>query len=172
MTERFQQAYRFLRHSEEISDLLSAIERNTRLLRAVRLALPPPLDDHCHHASCKDGVLTLLTDSPVWSSRLRFFAPEIAQALAPRYGPISTWRFCVRPEASTPDWAAGDARAPRLSPQTARHLMETAGAIKDAGLAGALYRLAQAGVGAVTEPERGDEECAGPRPPARTSCPR
>jgi len=142
MAEGFRQAYRLLRRSEQIADVLAAIERNARLLRAVRDALPPPLDTHCHHASCEAGVMTLITDSPVWSTRLRFFAPELARTLASRYGPISTWRFHVRPEASP---LPRGAHPPHLSARSARHLIEAAGAIQDSRLALALYRLAQAG---------------------------
>jgi hypothetical protein len=99
------------------------------------------------HAALDAGELTLVTDSPVWSSRLRFFAPELESALAPRYGSIATRRIHIQPRATIPTRAPGAARKYRLSARTRQHLMEAASGIEDAQIAAALRRLAKAGAG-------------------------
>jgi hypothetical protein len=139
----FQQVSRFLRPDETTAVSLAAVQRNGRLLREIRDVIGSPLDEHCLHASLDGRVMTLVTDSPVWSSRLRFFAPEIELGLDPRYGPISAWRIRVRP-------SAGERRTgPRhtLSSAAVQHLTEAAAEIADARLGAALRRLAKTGAG-------------------------
>ncbi len=142
MSKHFQHACRFLRHNEKIAGYVTAIERHTQLLREIRALLPPPLDEHCLHAHLDAGVLTLLTDSPVWSSRLRFFTPELERHLTPRHGSIVACRIRVRPQTSVPSPKPANHK---LSANTARHLIEVASGIEDPRLAAALRRLAKAG---------------------------
>jgi hypothetical protein len=138
-------ACRFLRGNEKIAGFLAAIERNAKLLDDIKGVLPPPLDKHCLHAVLEGSVLTLLTDSPVWSSRLRFFAPELERGLPRHYGAITGCRIRVQPPASSPPPAPESRTRPRLSPQAAIHLMEAAAGTDDQEIASALRRLAQAG---------------------------
>lgn len=70
-------ASRFLRDSEGTAPLLVLIDQQRQILRAVHDKLTPPLDNHCLHASLDEGKLTLVTDSPAWASRLRFFCPRL-----------------------------------------------------------------------------------------------
>jgi len=135
---------RFLGYDGRITEYLAVIERQTRLLREVRATLPPPLDEHCLHASLEAGVLTLLTDSPVWSSRLRFFAPEIERRLAPRHGAIVACRVRIQPQVSaSASTTPGEDAHSRLSLKTAQHLMDAAAGMEDARIAAALRRLAR-----------------------------
>jgi len=143
--KHFQHACRFLQHDEKIAGCLTAIERHTRLLHEIRAILPPPLDEHCLHAALNAGVLTLLTDSPVWSSRLRFFAPEFERHLTPRHGPITACRIRVRPRRPQTSVSSSKALGNKLSVTTVRHLTDVAAGIEDARLAAALRRLAKAG---------------------------
>ena len=147
MPKQFRHAYRFLRRNDMIARYLTAIERDARLLREIRSALPQPLDEHCLHASLDAGALTLLTDSPVWSSRLRFFVPDLERALAPRHGSIASCRVRIQPPAVVPSPAPGAPPKHKLSAGTTRHLMEAASGIEDAQIAAALRRLAKAGTG-------------------------
>jgi len=140
----FQHACHFLRDDEKIAGYLTALERHTRLLREIRVVLPPPLDEHCLHASLDAGVLTLLTDSPVWSSRLRFFAPELEHHLTPHHGPIVVCRVRVRPHASV---SSSKASNNKLSTTTVQHLIDAAAGIEDSRLAAELRQLAKAGTG-------------------------
>jgi hypothetical protein len=138
-------ACHFLRSNKKIAGYLAAIERNTELLLGVRRALPTPLDERCLHATLDSGSLTLVTDSPVWSSRLRFFAPELARALEPHFGPISACRIRVQPQAATFRTDAKKAPGQKISRRTVHLLFEAAAAIEDAELSAALRRLARAG---------------------------
>ncbi len=140
--KRFQHACRFLRQNEKTAGCFAAIEGHTQLLREIQAVLPPPLDEHCLYASLDTGVLTLLTDSPVWSSRLRFFTPELEHHLTPRHGPIVTCRIRVRPGASI---SSSKASNNKLSATTVQHLMDAAAGTEDARLAAALRRLAKTG---------------------------
>jgi len=144
VSKHFQHVCRFLRHNEKIAGYATAIEHHTQLLREIRGTLPPPLDEHCLHAHLDAGVLTLLTDSPVWSSRLRFFTPELERHLSPRHGSIVACHIRVRPQAlGLPPKASNS----KLSVKTVRHLIEVATSIEDPQLAAALCRLAKARAG-------------------------
>jgi hypothetical protein len=140
-SKQFQHACRFLWNDAKLAPCLTLIERNARLLRQIQRALPSPLDEHCLHASLQSGELTLVTDSPVWASRLRFFTPEIERSLDRRFGPVSSCRIRIRPGAAAPLTAPKH----RLSSQAAQHLMDAAEGIADAALASALRRIAKAG---------------------------
>lgn len=150
MPKHLRHVCRFLRCDGRIADYLTAIEHQMQLLGEIRAILPPPLDEHCLHASLDAGVLTLLTDSPVWSSRLRFFTPELERHLTPRHGAIVTCRIRIRirPDTGVPSSTTSEkASTNRLSTKTARHLMDTAAGIQDTQIAAALRRLAEAHTG-------------------------
>ena len=143
MPKNIRHACSFLNGNEKIAAFLGVIERNDQLLREVRRALPPPLNEHCLLAVLDAGILTLTTESPVWSSRLRFFAPELLGSLARKRGPVTSCRVRVQPLAVAP--IPNDASRLRLSARTQRHLVDAAAGIEDAELAAALRRLAKAG---------------------------
>jgi hypothetical protein len=142
--KKIRHACRFLAGNEQIAAYLGLIERNAELLRDVQRVLPKPLDEHCLHAALDAGALTLTTDSPVWSSRLRFFAPELARSLAPCHGRIDSCRVRIRPRAVVAP-PPGTAAKYKLSEKTTRHLLEAAAGIGDADIAAALRRLAKSG---------------------------
>lgn len=154
MARSIPHASRFLQHSGPLAPLLAEISRAEALLRAVNRCLPPPLDTHCLHATLHEGALTLVTESPVWASRLRFFAPEISRALSADYGRISGCRVRVRPQVVAAEHRDG---RPTLSQATVDHLLQAAAGAQDEAIAEALRRLARAGAVA-TEPA--DQEVA------------
>lgn len=141
MPKKIRHACRFLAGNEKIASYLGAIERNAELLMDARRVLPTPLDEHCLHATLDAGVLTLITDSPVWSSRLRFFAPEIERGLAPRHGTIFQCRVRVQPPATKPK--PHTAPGYKLSKKTVQHLIDAAEGIEDTELGAALRQLAK-----------------------------
>jgi len=143
MPKKIEHACRYLAGNEKIAGYLGTIERNARLLHDTQRALPPPLAEHCLHAALDSGLLMLTTDSPVWSTRLRFFAPELLRNLALRYGPIASCRVRVQP-ASTAARAKPVLKC-KLSEKTKQHLLDAAASIEDECLASALRRLANAG---------------------------
>ena len=142
MSRQIQHASRFLRGNDTVGALLAGIERNARLLGDIRPILPPPLSLHCLHAAIEQGTLVLLTDGPVWGSRLRFFAPELQRALRPRHGRIAACHVRVIPPSST---LASEPTFPgaKLSVTTVAHLIDAARIVKDEAIAAALRRLAR-----------------------------
>ncbi len=126
---------------------MAVIDRQQRLLRAVRALLPSPLDAHCLYASIEGRTLTLVTDSPVWGSRLRFFAPELEPALAQTYGEIKACRVRIQPPSDQGLLRERKRPAHRLAAGTITHLLETADGMGDTELADALRRLARTGAG-------------------------
>ena len=140
-------ASRFLRDSEGTAPLLVLIDQQRQILRAVHDKLTPPLDNHCLHASLDEGKLTLVTDSPAWASRLRFFAPDLISALGLGLGRIEECRIRVQPPRSMGQGLGGEMKAPRLSPATTRLLLDAADAQGETNLGRALRRLAGSGGG-------------------------
>jgi hypothetical protein len=137
---------RFLRRNQVAGRLLEGLERDMGLQRRVRRALDPELRTHCLHAIFDGGRLTLVSDSPVWASRLRFGAPGLMAALGVEGLAVKEVRVRVVPQAAV---RPGPARRPALtlSPGVVAHLLGAADAMDDPDLAAALRRLARAGSG-------------------------
>lgn len=118
--------------------LVRGVQDQADLLAAVRRALPPALAGHCVGAVRQDQRITLIADSPLWATRLRFAAPELLGRLTnPAQG---NWeirvRIClpdteVRPKPMPP---------PRPMPQWVARRVESiattllSGALRDAWL--------------------------------------
>jgi hypothetical protein len=145
VSRRFQQASRLLHSSGRVAELLDTIESNRLLLRKVRERLPAPLDDRCLHAALEEGVLTLVTDSAVWGSRLRFFAPELIKALGNGLGRIESTRVRIQPGASPHRRDHCGTRPLKMSRETVKLLTDTAEGLGDTQLSRALRRLAETG---------------------------
>ena len=145
MPKPIRHACRFLAGNDKIAAYLNMIERNAKLLRDVRRSLPAPLDEHCLHASLDAGILTLVTDSPVWSSRLRFFAPELERSLSSDSSLVASCHIRIQPQAASPSPPSRRKPGYKLSRKTANHLIEAAEGIEDAELAATLRRLARVG---------------------------
>lgn len=122
--------------------LLQQSQRLLRLTHTVQQYLPEPLNRHCLVANTQDDVLILITDSPVWSSRLRFHAPTLLRELQRRHAlPFKSVRVKVNPP--EPARQAVINERPHLSIATATLLNEVASTLDDAGLSAALRRLAR-----------------------------
>lgn len=132
---------RFLRRNQVAGRLLEGLDRDIALQRRVRSALESELRPHCLHAILEAGRLTLVSDSPVWASRLRFCAPGIVAALGGDAPAVTEVRVRVAPQAAG---RSGPTRRPALilSAETVAHLLGAAAATDDPELAAALRRLA------------------------------
>lgn len=135
---------RFLRRNQVAGRLMEGLERDIGLQRRIRRALEPDLRPHCLHATIEGGRLTLVSDSPVWASRLRFGAPGLMAALAVEGPAVTEVRVRVAPQAAA---RPEPARQPAvtLSAGTVAHLLGAAEAMEDPDLAAALRRLAGSG---------------------------
>lgn len=57
-----------------------------RLNHAVKISLPVDCHDHVDVAGIRDNQLIILTDSPVWQTRLRMYSQTILEALQQHSG--------------------------------------------------------------------------------------
>lgn len=121
--------------------LLQQSQRLQQLTRTLQEHLPEPLNRHCTVAAIHDNSLVLLTDSPVWSSRLRFHAPALLRELERRHA-IHLAKVLIRitpPEQVRP---VAVSHKPQMSATTAGLLRQVAGTMNDPALGAALRRLA------------------------------
>jgi hypothetical protein len=128
-----------------LKTLVESCARAERVAKLVAGQLPEPLARHCRAANLADGILTLHSDSPVWTTRLRFVGPRLLESLRrhPDLGEAREVRI-----RSTPVLPARSAHhplrpLPRLSPAAANHLREAALTISAPALRAALLRLAR-----------------------------
>jgi hypothetical protein len=117
-----------------------------RLTSLIRSELPPECDGHYHVANIRDRTLVIITDSPVWTTRLRQLGPRILDILQ-NSGRKNLLHIQVysRPAQPRLTRAAETTKpAPRqLSPQSSRLLNQAASFIEDEGLRDALLKLAR-----------------------------
>ena len=132
-----------LQHDSGLKPLYSEIQRQRQLLALVRKSVPPSLAAHCCSARIDGTVLYLVTDTPVWVSKLRFQAPALLSALRTRHPALASIKVrCDRPQRPT-----GRRRAvprARHSNQAADRVGESAEGISNPALRLALLRLARA----------------------------
>lgn len=123
--------------------------RLERLSALVAERLPEPLKQHCRVANINDGSLVLYSTGPGWTTRMRFYAPELLQELRRQPGLSGLREICVRqappPE---PPPSSRPTHMRHLSPAAAAHLEAAATALTTApALQAALRRLAAHGSG-------------------------
>jgi hypothetical protein len=137
----------FLRRHQAAAGLLADVERDTRLIEAARRTLAVELRPHCLHATLDGGRLWLLTDGPVWASRLRFAVPDLLAGLRAQGVVATDARVRIAPAEGLGARVDGARAVPRLSQATVAHLRVVAAAMADADLAAAWLRLAASGTG-------------------------
>ncbi len=120
-----------------------ALGRLTALLRA---QLPPECDGHFHVANIRDRTIAIMTDSPVWTTRLRQLGPQILTALHDdgRKNLLHV-RVFSRPSQKSAVHRVKPRRKPqpkRISSQSSRLIQQAAACIDDDALRQALQKLA------------------------------
>jgi hypothetical protein len=145
----------YLRRHRAAAGLLACCERDLSLLQTVRRLLPAELSPHCLHATLDGGRVHLLSDGPVWASRLRFSVPQLVAGLAGPFPQVREVRIRVSPAGASPPRTDQGASPSRLSEATVAHLRETAAGVADPDLAAALLRLAGSGVGSGQDVAKG-----------------
>ncbi len=116
-----------------------------RLTSLLRSELPPESDGHYHVAGVRDRTLVIMTDSPVWTTRLRQLGPKILGILQNSGNKhvlhVRVFSRPSRASAARPPAPAPASREP-ISPQSGRLIEQTASFIDDDGLRNALLKLA------------------------------
>lgn len=125
----------------------------SRYTPVVQACLPPDYHAHVRVANIRNNSLVLVTDSPVWTTRLRQLAGTILQALhdnaarLPASAPIhhvqvQTSYFSQQETSGHAENAVN--KAPRgISEQAASYLAQSADSIDDPELKKALSRLSR-----------------------------
>ncbi len=114
----------------------------TRLNRAVKISLPIDCHDHMEIADIRDNQLIILTDSPVWQTRLRMYSHTILEALHQHAG-IKLNRVTLR---LTPEKRTIEEKPPvfrTLSEKNANLIESTANCVSDPDLQAALLKLSR-----------------------------
>ena len=115
-----------------------------RLAHQVRACIPSSLRPHCTGVSLQGDCLVIFTDSPAWSARLRYLAPELLQELGQPGNSLRNVRIRVLPPAAVETPAAAPRKA-HMSQAGAETLERTARSIGDAPLSAAFLRLSRHG---------------------------
>ena len=132
-----------LQQDSALKPLYNELQRQRQLLALVRKSLPPSLAAHCCGARVDGSVLYLLTDTPVWVSKLRFQAPALLSTLRTRQPALAS----IKVRCDKPQRPSGRRRAvprARHSNQAAARVGESADGISNPALRLALRRLARA----------------------------
>ena len=106
--------------------------------------LDAPIHRHCRVANTSADTVVIEADSPAWSTKARFHAPEILAVLRERCG-LATLRT-ARVRVAVPDTEPISPTKPaerRPSPASADIIRQTALAIEDPRLRHALLRLSR-----------------------------
>lgn len=127
----------------EVEHLVTQTNQLKRLTRLLQAELNPSLASHCHVASLAPPHLTIVVDSPAWSTRLRFQSATLLRQLArkhPIFQDVSHIEIKIYP-------ARLQRRAPpsiprHITPAAAEVITDMANSIDDPELKQALLRLA------------------------------
>jgi len=128
------------------TDTVSALYHHAlkliELQNQLKALIPAPLDEHVTIANCRNGILTVHTDSAAWAARLRFEVPSMLEKLndiSPD-AHLQTIRIKVRPSERIP---APAIRKLSISDDTARLLRDVAESLSDPELRASLLRLSR-----------------------------
>ena len=132
---------------QNISEKLSlrfktkALELN-RLNHAVKISLPLDCHEHMQIADIRNNQLVILTDSPVWQTRLRLYSQTILEALHQHAG-IKLNRVVLK---LSPKKRIIPEKAPvyrTISEQNSSLIEQTANSVNDPDLQAALLKLSR-----------------------------
>ena len=128
-----------------------------RLTALLRGELPPESDGHYHVANIRGNTLIIMTDSPVWTTRIRQLGPKILAVLQNSGGTkMQHVRVFSRPGKSvTIQPPPPETKPKHLSARSGQLISQTASFIDDDGLRDALLKLARR---ATVDREPGDKE--------------
>lgn len=118
--------------------------------KALANYLGPPISYHCRLAAIFSDTVILYVDSPVWYSKLRFFAPDIVEFFRTHCGLTTTGKVSIHVDPFLFRHAALRQEVPnekylRMSPNVAKLLRSVAHATADPVLREAWLRLSRNG---------------------------
>ena len=133
-------------HSNLDQRLIKQARRLDRLTLLLRQHLPPECDGHYHVANIRNRTLVIITDSPVWTTRLRQLSPIILDTLAQSFtGQFQHVQVNSRINYQHPQQPQKPLVKRYLSKQASEQILQSSSTIEDKGLKNALTRLARHG---------------------------
>ena len=124
--------------------LLAKSHQLEQLTSILNGELPPETSGHYHVAGIDNSTLVVITDSPVWTTRLRQLGPMIIEALSNRTGTKLQHIRIVSRHGSIKAPAQTSQTINRvLSEQSGQQVAQTARHIKDEDLKKALLKLSK-----------------------------
>ena len=112
-----------------------------RLNHAIKTSLPVDCHPHLEVAGIRENQLVILTDSPVWQTRLRMYSQSMLEALQQHLGiKLTQVKFRLSPVSRQIPEEPPVAR--HLSASSAEVIQQTANCLEDEALSSALNRLA------------------------------
>ncbi|MGD8576364.1 MAG: DUF721 domain-containing protein [Thiohalophilus sp.] len=137
--------YKLLRgEKNQLADLVTTARELRQLDNLLSTVLDQPLTDHCRIARYDAETLVIQVDSPVWSSRLRYYIPTLLQELKQNIQSLQglkSIKLHVAPILPAP--AEKPPANREISPAASRDIQAMAEAIEDPDLREALLRLAR-----------------------------
>ncbi len=137
-----QRVQKLLNSQGALNQLKRQLEAQQSLTEEVRKLLPPPLNEQLKGAVLSGRRLTLLVNSPVWASRLRYLAPQLSRQLRHNGLPVEQVLPRIVPE-QTKAHSRRKARALHLSEKNAEMLRQAADALEPGPLQEAMRRLSR-----------------------------
>lgn len=125
------------------SALLARTRTLAQLTMLLRQSLPPECDGHYNVAAIRDRTLVIVTDSPVWTTRLRQLGNFILQTLTGKTRqPLQHVRIISRHGPVISDYEQPVVKR-ELSQQSGRQITQTASYINNEPLRKALLKIAR-----------------------------
>lgn len=123
-------------------NILKKARQLRQLNQTIKASLPADCRDHIEVAGIRDSQLIILTDSPVWQTRLRLFSQTMLEVLHQHSGvKLNQVKLRLNPVKRPPPEEPRQQRV--LSSESAVLIEQTATSVSDPGLQSALQRLSQ-----------------------------
>ena len=124
--------------------LISKSRELEQLTSILSSELPPETSGHYHVTGLDNSTLVIITDSPVWTTKLRQLGPSIIQTLTEKTGKnLQHVRIISRHGPIKAPYQANQAVNRTLSKKSAQQVAQTAKYIRDKGLKEALLKLSK-----------------------------
>lgn len=126
--------------------LISKAHRLEQLTLILNSELPPETCGHYHVTGLDNSTLAIITDSPVWTTRLRQLGPSIIQIVTNQTtNDLQHVQITSRHGSIKAPYQAGQTVNRVLSKQSGQQVAQTAEYIKDKELKVALLKLSKRG---------------------------
>lgn len=130
--------------TSKVSTLMAEAQRLSQINIIVRQSLDHQLGEHVRVASAADGLVTLVVDSPVWATRLRYMQSTIIEGLQ-KYSISADFhqiKFKVRPSGRYDQKKQRRPKCPlSISHSSAERMKEALDTLPDSELKASLTKI-------------------------------